>query len=181
MRDTLFYMNGEIVATHILDTSFMKVTFKDPKDTVKIDKVDEVDLFAIKYYNGLIIYYYQQDTTIADDYTREEMWLYMQGERDAKKGFKARGSLIGSFITGVAGGLTGNFVAAVGPFAYMGLSGITKIRIKHSTVSNPYYLDHSAYILGYERKARGRRRVMSLIGGGIGLAVGYSAYFIFIK
>jgi hypothetical protein len=101
------------------------------------------------------------------------MYYFMAGERDAKKGFKARGSLIGCMAAGFAGGLSGNLLGPILPFGYMGLCGITKVRIRHETISNPYYIDHDPYILGYERQARSKRRIQCLIGGGIGLVAGY--------
>ena len=105
----------------------------------------------------------------------------MYGERDARKGFKARGSLIGAGIVGLASGGLGLFFAPVFPYGYMALSGIPKVRIKHSTISNPNYIDHDAYILGYERVSRSKRRIQALIGGTIGLAAGYGLYFGLLK
>jgi hypothetical protein len=61
----------------------------------------------------------------------------------------------------------------------MALSGITKVRIRHSTVSNPAYIDSDGYILGYERVARHRRRIHSILSGTIGLAIGYTVYGLF--
>jgi hypothetical protein len=63
----------------------------------------------------------------------------------------------------------------------MALSGVTKVKIKHSTISNPNYIDQDAYILGYERVSRTKRRIQALIGGTIGLAAGYGLYFGILK
>ena len=63
----------------------------------------------------------------------------------------------------------------------MALTGLPKVRIRHSTISNPNYIDHDAYILGYERVSRSRRRIQALIGGTIGLAAGYGLYFGVLK
>ena len=63
----------------------------------------------------------------------------------------------------------------------MGLSGIPKVRIRHQTISNPNYIDHDAYILGYERVSRSKRRIQALIGGTVGLAAGYGLYFTVLK
>ena len=51
-----------------------------------------------------------------------------------------------------------------------------KVKIKHSTVSNIEYLKQDAYIMGYERVARKKRKFQSMIGGGIGLVVGLGTY-----
>ena len=63
----------------------------------------------------------------------------------------------------------------------MALSGITKVRIRHNTISNPNYIEQDAYILGYERVSRTKRRIQALIGGTIGLAAGYGLYFGILK
>ena len=173
--DTLFLMNGRIIPVSVIDTLFGYATFVDTEDSTKRAHVENEQLFAIKYNNGDLFYYYEQDT-IANWFTRDEMWLFMQGERDARKGFKARGSLYGTMAFGILGGLTGTFFGPLAPTAYFLMVGIPKVRIRHQTVSNINLLEHDAYILGYERQSRTRRRVYSLIGAGIGLVIGYVGY-----
>ncbi|MFL5752474.1 MAG: hypothetical protein ACJ76F_03635 [Bacteroidia bacterium] len=178
-NDSLFLMNGKIYVSTVIDTSLGAVTILDIKDTSKRMNVEYDELYGVKYAStGSMYYYYSQDTSIINDFTRDEMWLYMKGERDAKKGFKGRGSLFGSMAAGIGGGITGNILGPLVPFAYLGLSGLPKVRIKHDTVSNPYYLDSDAYILGYERQARYKRKINCMIGGGIGLAIGFTANFL---
>jgi len=63
----------------------------------------------------------------------------------------------------------------------MALTGIPKVKIKHKTISNPNYIDHDAYIYGYERVSRSKRRIQALIGGTIGLVAGYGLYFTVLK
>jgi hypothetical protein len=133
----------------------------------------------VKFSNGYKRYFYIQDSTINNWFTRDEMWMYMKGENDARKGFRARGCLIGAGITGLLGGMTGTIWGPIAPYTYMALSGIPKIRIRHSTISNPRYVESDAYILGYERVARQRRKLRSLVGGTIGLALGYGFYALF--
>ena len=181
--DTLYLMNGRIVVSSVLDTSFLAATFVDPEDSTKRTHIENDQLFAIKYSNGGVFYYYKQDT-ITNWYTRDEMWLFTQGERDARKGFKPWGSFTGGIITGMAGGSSGLLLGSIGaffgpvvPLAFLTTVGIPKVRIRHKTVSNPNNLDYDAYILGYEREARTKRRRFAMIGGGIGTALGYIAYF----
>lgn len=180
-KDTLFLMNGKIYVSRVLDTLLGGVTIKDFKDTTKNFTVDNDDLFGVHYSTGEMYYYYSQDTAIGNEFTRDEMGYFMHGERDAKKGFKARGSFFGSMAAGFAGGLTGSFLGPILPFGYLGLCGVTKVRIKHNTISNPNFIDHDPYILGYERQARGKRRIQALIGGGIGLVAGFATNFAIAK
>lgn len=180
-KDTIFLMNGNIVAEKVLDTLIGAVTIVNPEKPNEKLHYEYDEIFCVKYANGFIDYYYSQDTLKGNYFTREEMNYYMLGERDARKGFKARGSLIGAGLLGAATGGLGLFFAPVFPFGYMALSGIPKVRIKHSTISNPNYIDHDAYILGYERVSRSKRRIQAIIGGTVGLAVGYGVYFGYLK
>jgi len=178
-QDTIFLMNGHIIAKKVIDTTFSTVTIMNPKKHTEKIHYEMDQLYMVKFANGDKRYYYVQDPSIYNEFTRDEMWMFMKGESDARKGFKARGALITSCIIGVAAGATGSFFAPVAPYGFMALSGVTKIRIRHSTVSDPKSIESDAYILGYERVARQKRKTKSLIGGTIGLVVGYGVYLIF--
>ena len=178
--DTLYLLNGRIVVAPVLDTLFGAATFIDPEDSTKRAHVENDRLFAIRYHTGDIFYYYEQDT-ISNGFSRDEMWMFMQGERDARKGFKPHGSKYGTFTAGLIGGLTGSILGPLFPMGYIACVGIPKVRIRHNTVSNINYLESDAYILGYEREARGKRRKYALVAGGCGLAAGYAAYFLGLR
>jgi hypothetical protein len=175
-KDTIYLMNGNIIEETVLDSSLGAVTINHPTKINKKLHFEPDQLYSVHYSSGHKHQYYFQDTTKGNWFTRDEMWLYMKGERDAKKGFKARGALFGAGAAGLVGGLTGTLFGPIAPYGYMALSGITKVRIRHETVSNPNYLEHDAYILGYERVARQKRRSQSLLGGTIGLVMGYVLY-----
>ncbi len=174
-------MNGNYVVEKVIDTLIGAVTIVNPDKTTEKLHYEYDDIYCVKYASGFTDYYYSQDTLRGNYFTRDEMQYYIYGERDARKGFKARGSLIGAGIVGLASGGLGLFFAPVFPYGYMALSGIPKVKIKHSTISNPNYIDHDAYILGYERVSRSKRRIKALIGGTIGLAAGYALYFGLLK
>jgi hypothetical protein len=180
-KDTILLMNGNYVVEKVIDTLIGAVTIVNPEKTNEKLHYEYDEIYCVKYASGFTDYYYSQDTLKGNYFTREEMQYYMYGERDARKGFKARGSLIGAGVVGLASGGLGLFFAPVFPYGYMALSGVTKVKIKHSTISNPNYIDQDAYILGYERVSRTKRRIQALIGGTIGLAAGYGLYFGILK
>ncbi len=180
-KDTVLLMNGNVVVEKVIDTVIGAVTVMHPEKAGEKLHFEYDQIYAVKYASGFTDYYYRQDSLSGNYFTRDEMEYYMYGERDARKGFKARGSLIGSGAVGLVSGGLGIFFAPVFPVGYMGLSGITKVRIRHSTISNPNYIEHDAYILGYERVARSKRRLQSLLGGAIGLVAGYGLYFGVLK
>lgn len=175
-QDTIYLMNGHIVGEKIIDTVLGAVTILDPKKPGKKVHFELDQLYMVRFAAGFKRYYYQQDTTIGNWFTREEMWMYMKGERDAHRGFKAKGAFIGGGIAGLVGGLTGTLWGPIAPFGFMALSGVTKVRIRAETISHPSYVESDAYILGYERVARQKRKIKSIVGGLIGLAIGYGTY-----
>ncbi|MCC6369796.1 MAG: hypothetical protein IT236_02200 [Bacteroidia bacterium] len=173
VQDTVYLMNGLAIGEKIIDTTLGAVTIYNPKKHAQRINYEWDQLYMIRYANGNKRYYYRQDSLLNNVFTRDEMWLYMKGENDARKGFKARGALVTGIALGFVGGATGTFWGPVAPFSFMALSGVTKIKIKAETISNPAWIDSDAYILGYERVARQKRKVKSLLGGGIGLVAGY--------
>ena len=180
-KDTILLMNGNIVVEKVLDTVIGAVTIVNPANTSEKLHYEYDQIYCVKYAVGFTDYYYSQDSLLGNYFTRDDMLYYIYGERDARKGFKARGSLIGSGVVGLLTGGVGLWFAPIFPYGYMALSGIPKVKIKHKTISNPNYIDHDAYIYGYMRVSRSKRRIQALIGGTIGLAAGYGLYFTVLK
>jgi len=172
-------MNGQVVGEKVIDTILGAITIINPKKINKKIHYEWDQIFMVRYANGDKRYYYQQDSLLSNWFSRDEMWMYMKGENDARKGFKAKGAMIGAGIAGIVGGMTGTFWGPIAPYGFMALSGLPKIKIKHNTISNPAYVESDAYILGYERVARQRRKIKSVIGGTVGLIIGYTFYGLF--
>jgi len=176
--DTILMLNGNSIITSIIESNDSLTRFANPKKPNKSLVVENDRIFAIKNPSGeKLMYYY--DSVKGNDLTIEEMRYYILGEQDAQKGYKPRGALIGGILIGAASGITGSFLAPIPPFAYTALLGIPKIKIKKKTVSNPELLKQQTYLMGYERVARKKRNIQSLIGGGAGLVVGMGTYGVF--
>ena len=180
-KDTVYLLNGKIFVAPVIDTLLGGVTILNSNDSTDKFTIDNENLFSVNFANGTTCYYYDYDTLAGNFFTRDEMKYYMHGERDAKKGFTAKGAFYGGMFAGFLGGLSGNFIGPVVPFTFFTLTGIPKVRIRHETISNPYFIDHDPYILGYERRARSKRRNKSMIGGGIGLVAGYAVNFLIAR
>ncbi|MFN8229338.1 MAG: hypothetical protein U0V03_00280 [Bacteroidia bacterium] len=175
-KDTIYLMNGNIIGENIIDTLLGAVTINDPAKPEKKLHYELEDIYMVLFSNGIKRYYYQQDSAKNNWFTREEMWYYTKGERDARKGFKPLGSMIGCGIAGFIGGASGTFFGPAAPFAYFAMVGLPKVKVKSKTVSNPMYVEYDSYVLGYERVARTKRRTHSVVTGAIGLALGYAFY-----
>ncbi|MDP3567518.1 hypothetical protein [Sediminibacterium sp.] len=176
VQDTIYLMNGQVVGEKIIDTILGAVTIINPKKPSKKIHYEWDQLFMVRFADGNKRYYYRQDSALSNWFSRDEMWMYMKGENDARKGFKAKGAMVGAGIAGIIGGMTGTFWGPIAPYGFMALSGLPRVRIRHNTISNPAYVESDAYILGYERVARQRRKIKSVIGGTFGLVIGYGLY-----
>lgn len=176
-KDTILLLNGGVVITTVIDTLNGVTTIKNPKDSTKNFTIENDRIFSISNSAGESIMYVY-DTLIGNEFTIDEMRYFIKGEQDAEKGYKARGAFWANLLIGAGGGVTGSLLSPIPAFGFTALSGLPKVRIKHSTVSNIDYIKHDAYILGYERVARKKRKISSLAGGGVGLAVGVGTFFI---
>jgi hypothetical protein len=179
VKDSIYLLNGQVIGETVIDSSLGAVTIMDPKKPTKRLHFEVDQLYKVNYAKGFTHWYYTQDTTVNNWFTREEMGLFIKGENDSRRFFKPKACAIGAGIFGFLGGASGTFFGPIFPYGYMAFSGITKIKIRQRTVSDPKLLDYDAYILGYERNARQKRKIWSVIGGSIGLAAGYGFYFAF--
>ncbi len=176
-NDTITLLNGDVIISNVIDTANGTVSIKNPKNAKRNIVIENDRIFSIKNSSGEnVIYAY--DTTIGNEFTIEEMRYFIYGEQDAAKGFKPRGAFYCNLAIGLASGLTGAFISPIPPFAFAALVGMPKVKIKPETVSNPEYLNQKPYLMGYERVARSKRKLKSLVSGGIGLATGLTTYLI---
>ena len=176
-KDTILLLNGAVMVGTVIDTTNGVTSIKNPKDSTKNIMIENDRIFSITNAGGeSIIYVY--DTLIGNEFTIDEMRYFILGEQDAEKGFKAKGAFWGNMLLGAAGGVTGSFLCPIPPFAFTALSGLPRVKVKSSSVSNIEYIKHDTYIMGYERVARKKRKLSSLAGGGIGLGVGLGTFFI---
>lgn len=170
-KDTLIMLNGGVMIGTVIDTLNGVTTLKNPKDSTKNILIENDRIFSITNASGeSILYVY--DTVIGNEFTVDEMRYFIIGEQDAEKGFKAKGAFWGNMVVGAASGVTLGFFSPLPVFAFTAASGLPRINIKHKTVTNTECLKHDTYLMGYERVARKKRKISSLVGGVIGLAVG---------
>jgi hypothetical protein len=176
-NDTILFINGNSVITTITDTTNGLISFINLKKSKKIKTVDNDRIFSITNSKGEeIVYVY--DTLIGNELTVDEMRYYIRGEQDARKVIKGRGGFWTNLLLSAGAGTTGSFLTPIAPFAVAGLLGLPKVKIEEETVSNPEYLNHDTYKMGYEHEGRRKRKIKALFGGCIGLAVGLGTFAI---
>jgi hypothetical protein len=178
--DTILFINGTTVITAVTeivkatDSTEGLVSFVNPKKTKKIKTVDSDRIFSITNSKGeSLIYNY--DTLDGNEMTVDEMRYFIRGQQDARKVIKGWGGMSANFLLSLGAGATGSFLTPVVPFAVAGLLGLPSVKTKKGSVSNPEYLSHDAYLEGYEREGKRKRKVKSLLGGTVGLVLGLGA------
>src|SRR5215207_2665299 len=77
VQDTVYLLNGHAIGQKILDTTLGAVTINNPKKLYERIHYEWDQLYMIRYANGHKRYYYYQDASINNVFTRDEMWLYM--------------------------------------------------------------------------------------------------------
>lgn len=176
-KDTILLLNGSVVIGTVVDTLNGVTTLRNPKDSTKNDIIENDRIFSITNASGESIMYVY-DTLIGNEFTIDEMRYFIYGEQDAEKGYKARGAFWGNMLIGAAGAVTGSFLCPIPPFTFTALSGLPNVKVRSKTVSKVDYVKHDTYIMGYERVVRKKRKISSLVGGGVGIGAGLGTFFI---
>lgn len=163
-----------------------------PEDTTRNvnRKVDKYDVFAIVRADGSEEIIYNPDTVTGEDPTVAEVRDYIKGERFASQVYRKPLNLISGIAVGGAGSIIG-FYGLIVPVVYPAVLGRFTPDIKEPIAYNfnettrkfdPISEGTStninvseAFSAGYGKKARNLKIKNSLIGGGIGFAVGITA------
>jgi hypothetical protein len=175
--DTLFFLNGEVKAVKIVDTVFNLVRFLPEKRTRKprVQDIEMSKIFSLKFSSGQERILYFHDSAIGNYFSVMEAKMFMLGEQEAEKNYKNKWP----YIIGIAAGIASPVIlsnavllspipAAVTPLHTF----IPVIQVNTQKIGNKNYLLYDTYLMGYEKVARKKNFIHSLIGAGVGLAAG---------
>ncbi len=179
--DTLYFLNGEVQAVKVVDTVAHLVRFLPQKRSKKpkVEDIEKAKIFSLKFSNGQerILYFY--DSAVGNTFTVLEAKMYMLGEQEAEKNYRNKWPAVIGFMVGVASPiLLSNAVllspipAAVTPLHIL----IPVIKVNTQKIVNKNYLQYDTYLMGYEKVARKKNFMHSLIGAGVGLAAGFGVW-----
>jgi hypothetical protein len=186
-KDKILFMNGREEISTILDTNTSNVQYLRPE--LKKDKeasIDKYRIFSITYGSGEEVIFYRQDSVEGNYLSVEDMRYFVYGERDALKGFRAPLAFWGGLASGVAGGMATPFLglgvlSPVVPGLYTAANASRFVTVHKKNVSNDEYLKNDNFLKGYERTARSIRVNNSLLGGAIGIVVGFTTAFLITR
>jgi hypothetical protein len=175
-NDTILLTDGNIIIPSFIDTTGGIVKYATQKRPSKIHKIDADDIFSIRNSQKEIVLYKRD--TLGDNYSESDMRYLILGQQDARKATKAYVPFITNLLLSAGAGLTRDFFSPLVPLAFTAILTLPKIKIRKENVSNPNYLNEEAYVTGYKQEAFKKKRIQTILGGGIGLLVGLTTSLI---
>jgi hypothetical protein len=182
-QDKILLMNGQELECNITDDSGISVYYEVAKRNGKVKKKEahKSDIFSLTKKDSSEHVFYARDTFLGDEYTIQEMRIFLAGEQDARAGYNARPTAIVGFFLGAAapiltqGSLIGSFLA---PLAYPVIMIFPTIKIRAENISNMNHQYNDIYAIGYEGVARSKKIISALGGSALGTVVGIIIYYI---
>ena len=181
--DTIFFLNGEVKAIKVVDTVYHLIRFlpEKRKKKPKILDVEKDRVFSIKFSSGEERIIYFHDSTIGNVFTVLEAKMFMLGEREAEKNYRNKWPFVIGFVVGAGSPIALSNAVALSPIA-PAVSPlhtlIPVIKVNTKKIENKNYLQYDTYLMGYEKVARKKNFIHSILGAGIGLAAGIGAWVI---
>jgi len=144
----------------------------------KYKSIESIDVFSIIEKNGQELLIYKPDSTLEGAFNLIEMRAFVQGQTDALNNFKSPWITGGGVVLMSAAPLVINpvFVLLVAG-SYCTIIGITK-PVKNNLEIPAQYTSDNYYLEGYKKEVKRKRIRNAIIGSGIGLAIGYTAFAI---
>lgn len=174
-QDKINLMNGQVLEGKVVGQSTLEIRYLVPKRGRLIERTEPTSgVFSVTDSLGREKVWYFMDTLFGNDYSVAEMRWFINGERDARNGYKPWGPMIGGFALGA--GLTMALDLEVNsliiPPAYAGLMAWPRVYVTRGSITDPNMEGDPIYATGYSAVGRPKRVVKSLLSTAAGVAVG---------
>jgi hypothetical protein len=179
-QDRIMLMNGQVIECTILGQSTLEVRYQVPKGARLVERAEPTEeVFSTLDSAGQERVWYFQDTLLGNDYSVPQMRWYLNGERDARKGYRPVLPVLGGFVTGA--GLTMGLGLEVNslliPPVYAGLMALPRVYVTRGSITDPNMEGDPYYATGYSAAGKTKRVLRALLstaaGVGVGLAVNH--------
>lgn len=174
-QDKINLMNGQVLDGKVIGQSSLEIRYLVPKKSRLVERTEPTSgVFSVTDSLGHEKVWYFMDTIFGNDYSVAEMRWFINGERDARKGYKPWGPMIGGFALGA--GLTMALDLEVNsliiPPVYAGVMAWPRVYVTRGSISDPNMEGDPIYATGYSAVGRPKRVVHSLISTALGVASG---------
>jgi hypothetical protein len=168
-QDTIVLLNGKTILSRHADVSGYSVTYNSIKLNSKQKQVNVENVFSIRHADGTERILYQPDSLEPDDYTAEQMRMYILGEQDAILYYRNNLNKVTAFAFG-GGSAYFSFYGIIGPAVYATVIGSFSPKMEKQKVSDLMLLKNTEYREGYIRKARDKNTKNAILYGLAGFA-----------
>ncbi|MBK9422305.1 MAG: hypothetical protein IPN44_14830 [Flavobacteriales bacterium] len=174
-QDRINLMNGQVLEGKVLGQSTLEIRYQVPKGARLIERTEPTEgVFSVTDSLGAERVWYFKDTLLGNDYSVPEMRLYINGERDARNGYRPVLPVLGGFLVGA--GLTMGLGLEVNslllPPVYAGLMAWPRVYVTPGSITDPNMEGDPIYATGYSAVGRSKRVLHSLLSTAVGVAVG---------
>lgn len=180
-KATILRMSGDELPCTLVATDGIDLVFEtERKGKVKQRTLHKSEVFAVKFDSGEWVLY-APDAFLGDEFTVDEMRIFLAGEQDGRNHDVLPTVLVG-VVVGAAGPIIseGGLILSVLPVIAYGLYPLVPyIKVQGKNISNPGYKYNEVYAEGYERSARPKKVVAAFKGAGAGMVAGIVAFFVF--
>ncbi|MFN9597012.1 MAG: hypothetical protein ACK560_09495 [Bacteroidota bacterium] len=139
-------------------------------------RLDRFNVFSITPDNGAEIVVYDPDTTDGLEPNVQEAREFIAGEKLAIAEYRKPLNVISGIGVGIGSGFAQYFGIPV-PVVYSAAIGRVSPRLPKAHRDLQY---SEPFVAGYQKKARTMKINKSLLGGGIGFALGFTAFALFL-
>lgn len=174
-QDKINLMNGQIVEGRVLGQSTLEIRYQVRKGDHLIERSEPTEgVFSVTDSLGREKIWYFMDTVFGNDLTIQQMRWYLKGERDARKGYKPWGPMIGGFVVGAGAVIAMDLEvnSLIIPPAYAGLMAWPRVNVTRGSITDPAMEGDPSYAMGYSAAGRPKRVLKSLIASALGVGVG---------
>lgn len=174
-QDKINLMNGQVLEGKVIGQSTLEVRYLVPKKFKMVERSEPTSgVFSVTDSLGQEKVWYFMDTLFGNEYTVPQMRWFINGERDARNGYKPWGPMLGGFALGA--GLTMALDLEVNalliPPVYAGLMAWPRVYVTRGSISDPNMEGDPIYATGYSAVGRPKRVVKSLLSTAVGVAAG---------
>lgn len=173
-QDTIVLLSGKTIIAKNIAVGMYSVTYYSLKENSWQKRIGPESVFSIKHADGTERIVYERDSLEEEDYTVEQMRMYVRGEQDAMKYYKNNVNKIAAFACGGVASFFG-FYGLIGPAIYSTVSGSVSPIMEKQKVSDPVLLHADEYREGYQRKVRDKKVKSSILYGIAGFAATFAA------
>lgn len=172
-QDEIWLLNGQKKKVSALEFSEDNLLIRYTNEKGKSKLLSTKELFSATPEGDREYVFYKP----TDEMSIENMKEYMSGEVEADLNYKAKDEFYSAFALGIASPFILGKFSPVLPLAYSLTLGQIKPKASRLIISN----DSPHYVKGYQRVVKKKRLISSLIGGGLGLLVGFGSTYIVNK